>query len=247
MQIQTCPHCRTRVAVTSEGLCPSCRQPVGTSPGGPQSAAGSSPFAESSSRDSQAPSPFAAGPTESADTPTAFPQVGRTPAGPTGWGDNPFAAEPHASSQYAPPKTETGNFDASNPYAVPTFVTEVKRSARNPRHQGLAWILLSFEGRIPRRVYWAASLGSTAVYYAAVFAIVAGLGEESELGTGLLLLLYIPMIWVTLAVAVKRWHDRDKSGWWVLIGLIPFIGPIWAFVETGCLRGTSWPACARSR
>lgn len=44
-----------------------------------------------------------------------------------------------------------------------------------------------------------------------------------------------------LAGQVKRWHDRDKAGWWVLINFIPLVGPIWALVETGFLRGTSGP------
>ncbi|HHL21687.1 MAG TPA: DUF805 domain-containing protein [Aliiroseovarius sp.] len=30
----------------------------------------------------------------------------------------------------------------------------------------------------------------------------------------------------TLAVAVRRLHDTDRSGWWILIGLIPLIGAI---------------------
>ena len=44
-----------------------------------------------------------------------------------------------------------------------------------------------------------------------------------------------------LAGQVKRWHDRDKSGWWVLISLIPIVGPIWALVEVGFLSGTQGP------
>lgn len=44
--------------------------------------------------------------------------------------------------------------------------------------------------------------------------------------------------WAKLAVLVKRWHDRDKSGWWVLIGLIPLIGGIWMLIECGFLDGT---------
>lgn len=47
--------------------------------------------------------------------------------------------------------------------------------------------------------------------------------------------------WMKLAVLVKRWHDRDKSGWWVLIVLIPLIGPIWQFVECFFLDGTQGP------
>ena len=34
----------------------------------------------------------------------------------------------------------------------------------------------------------------------------------------------IAALWMKLAVLVKRWHDRDKSGWWVLITFIPVIG-----------------------
>ena len=38
---------------------------------------------------------------------------------------------------------------------------------------------------------------------------------------------------LTIIVYVKRFHDRDKSGWWVLIGLIPIIGVIWLLIELG--------------
>jgi uncharacterized membrane protein YhaH (DUF805 family) len=48
-------------------------------------------------------------------------------------------------------------------------------------------------------------------------------------------------VFIWLAVAAKRWHDRGKSGWWTLIVLVPFIGGIWMFVEAGCLRGTVGP------
>jgi len=46
------------------------------------------------------------------------------------------------------------------------------------------------------------------------------------------------LAWTHLAVFVKRWHDRDKSGWWVLINLIPLIGWIWTFIECGLMEGT---------
>ncbi|MDF1713501.1 MAG: DUF805 domain-containing protein [Akkermansiaceae bacterium] len=82
-----------------------------------------------------------------------------------------------------------------------------------------------------------------------VFAESAVYGEysaepEEEMPTAVLIglgLLYIPAVWIGLALGVKRWHDRDKSGWWVLIGIIPLIGPIWTFVECGCLQGTHGP------
>lgn len=58
------------------------------------------------------------------------------------------------------------------------------------------------------------------------------------LGSLLMLVIMVPLIWIGLALQVKRWHDRDKSGLWIFIAFIPLVGPIWAFIECGCLRGT---------
>lgn len=44
--------------------------------------------------------------------------------------------------------------------------------------------------------------------------------------------------WVELAVAAKRWHDRNKSVFWILFSFIPIIGQIWALVELGFIKGT---------
>jgi uncharacterized membrane protein YhaH (DUF805 family) len=46
------------------------------------------------------------------------------------------------------------------------------------------------------------------------------------------------MLWSTLAMQVKRRHDRDKSWPWLFVGFIPIIGPIWVLVETCWLDGT---------
>lgn len=40
---------------------------------------------------------------------------------------------------------------------------------------------------------------------------------------------------------IKRWHDLDKSGWWVLINFIPIVGGLWCLVECGFLKGTVGP------
>jgi uncharacterized membrane protein YhaH (DUF805 family) len=59
--------------------------------------------------------------------------------------------------------------------------------------------------------------------------------EDADFAVNLVLL------WPIIAVMAKRWHDRDRSGWWVLVLLLPVVGWIWALVVNGCLRGTVGP------
>jgi uncharacterized membrane protein YhaH (DUF805 family) len=100
------------------------------------------------------------------------------------------------------------------------------------------YLLLSFEGRITRKQFWLTIL----VFI--VIGVVAGLidavlhtpavGSSGIVG----LLVSLAMIYPALALYAKRWHDRGKSGWWTLIGLIPIVGAIWLLIELGFLRGT---------
>ena len=50
--------------------------------------------------------------------------------------------------------------------------------------------------------------------------------------------LIIFLIWAGVAISIKRFHDRDKAGWWVFLALIPVVGAVWLFVELGLLPGT---------
>ncbi len=42
---------------------------------------------------------------------------------------------------------------------------------------------------------------------------------------------FLLVVWISLVAQIKRWHDREKSGLWVLINFVPLIGGIWALVE----------------
>ena len=99
-------------------------------------------------------------------------------------------------------------------------------------------IYFSFQGRIPRRIWWlygvAGLLGIGVLGYTLLR--VAGMSEEKAESVVNLLL-----TWPALAVSVKRWHDRDKSGLWVLVNLVPVIGPLWTLVENGLLPGSRRP------
>lgn len=104
-------------------------------------------------------------------------------------------------------------------------------------------LLFTAQGRISRSEFWKGVAILVAV--AVAVAIVSGLVRNISA-------LRIPMALLTVVVAIvqlvgslflniKRYHDRNKSGWWVLIGIVPVVGQIWNFVETGCLRGTVGP------
>jgi uncharacterized membrane protein YhaH (DUF805 family) len=98
------------------------------------------------------------------------------------------------------------------------------------------WLLFSFEGRIGRRSWWlwsAAILIGMALYLTAVLRIAGVAKDTADLLVNLLLL------WPALAISVKRWHDRDKPGWWALIAFVPVIGWIWMLIENGLLSGTA--------
>ena len=110
-------------------------------------------------------------------------------------------------------------------------------------------IFLSFNGRLRRLHFWIGILilwvvevviMAVTVGPAISAAAAAGGGGVGPLGIiGYLLLLVL--VWPALAIQVKRWHDRDKSGWWVLIAFIPIIGAIWVLIECGILDGTPGP------
>jgi len=112
-------------------------------------------------------------------------------------------------------------------------------------------LLFSFSGRINRAKFWLVALGMWVVMMV-IFAVVlapvftaadpqAAMGSIGAVTGIILLLVYIVALWIGLATQVKRWHDRNKSGWWVLIALVPLVGPFWFLIECGFLKGTTGP------
>jgi uncharacterized membrane protein YhaH (DUF805 family) len=137
-------------------------------------------------------------------------------------------------------------------------------------------LLFNFNGRIDRGKYWLAVLIYMAVWttwIAGSLVWLGGFDVENLLsfaGAALFIwligfFLLVVATWSGLAVGVKRLHDRDRSGWWILLF---WLGPgilggwqtamagygggfmlslaasaiaIWAFVELGCLAGTPGP------
>jgi uncharacterized membrane protein YhaH (DUF805 family) len=131
----------------------------------------------------------------------------------------------------------------------------------------LSQLLFSFQGRLNRKPYWMTAIAITVLVIVLIL-LALGMVGEREFGAAiavvaLLVILYIPLIWIGLAVGAKRLHDRDKSAWWLLLfyavpsvlsgatnriddmgivlHLASFAITVWAIVELGFLRGTPGP------
>ncbi len=84
-----------------------------------------------------------------------------------------------------------------------------------------------FSGRARRSEYWYFVLFYILIYIGlTIIDVVTGAFSDS-LGLGLLTGIFsLAMLIPSISVTVRRLHDTDRSGWWLLIGLIPLIGAI---------------------
>jgi len=80
-------------------------------------------------------------------------------------------------------------------------------------------LLFSFQGRLNRKPYWMTVIATTVAFILALLLALAALREYGLLPVtiAIILVLYIPLIWIGLALSAKRLHDRDKSAWWLLV------------------------------
>src|SRR5215207_6214823 len=112
-------------------------------------------------------------------------------------------------------------------------------------------LLFSVQGRANRAKFWLVALGIVVVEVI-LFAVILGgaalSGDPEQIAAAMgpvasvvILVFAVIATWISIAVAVKRYHDRNKSGWWVLIVFVPVIGGLWYLIECGFLRGTPGP------
>jgi uncharacterized membrane protein YhaH (DUF805 family) len=98
---------------------------------------------------------------------------------------------------------------------------------------------VNFTGRASRSEYW-----YWVLFYFIVMIVAAVIDYalfETDTGTGPIgSLAGLAMLLPSLSVAVRRLHDIDRSGWWVLLWLIPIIGWI-ILIIWYCTKGTPGP------
>lgn len=112
----------------------------------------------------------------------------------------------------------------------------------------IEWMILplkryaDFKGRSRRKEYWFFVLGMfiAAVVLGFIEGILGVSGTVGNFYGPLTIILLLALIIPSIAVQVRRFHDQDKSGWFVLLGLIPLVGGLIVLVFM-LLEGTKGP------
>ena len=100
-------------------------------------------------------------------------------------------------------------------------------------------LYFSFDGRVSRSSYWLKYMLPYSLIYILLAMLDMNLGSfDYTIGfgtfSGLFTLAGIIPSW---AMGAKRCHDRDRSGWFLLVGLIPLVN-IWLLIELWFIKGT---------
>jgi uncharacterized membrane protein YhaH (DUF805 family) len=89
-----------------------------------------------------------------------------------------------------------------------------------------------FDGRISRAAFWS---GFVALMVACLASVAAA---ERLWGNTSALLMSPPLLWAATALSVKRLHDVGRSAAWLLLALVPLVGPLCLVLVLGLRRGT---------
>jgi uncharacterized membrane protein YhaH (DUF805 family) len=135
------------------------------------------------------------------------------------------------------------------------------------QESGFKWMYFSLQGRATRSNWWIWGVVGLIIANTVLGTIAYFIDAALGLQLGMLpygpvtLLVSILLIYPGACVTGKRWHDRNKSAWWLLlvygplllqlifttvsyemaslIGILTLIGSIWTLIECGFLRGTA--------
>jgi uncharacterized membrane protein YhaH (DUF805 family) len=119
---------------------------------------------------------------------------------------------------------------------------EVKLDATDTEERGpmsIPEVLFSFRRRISRSEYWLK--GFLILLPFGILNNILAYGVDSDAARALAMIIGVISLWPGLALVIKRWHDRDRSAWWLLTMLIPLLGlffMIWILIEVWFLKGT---------
>ncbi len=149
---------------------------------------------------------------------------------------------------------------SASPFAEEPLPVGAPGAANAGGQTDLLHLWFSFSGRLNRAKYWLVGLCNMVIM---LIAVGAGLVADASIAWLLVALIVAATMLSTYAAGAKRCHDRDKSGWWVLVyyvlpsiistaggqtgsvgaavitGLISFAIVLAGFIDLGCFKGTT--------
>ncbi len=95
----------------------------------------------------------------------------------------------------------------------------------------VTYLLFTFNGRLSKGAFWLASLFYWCTFYVLYNLLLFSIGEQATF------ILYPLLFWIITATSIKRLHDQNYSGYWMLAVLIPVLGPLWLIWRLGFNKG----------
>ncbi len=113
--------------------------------------------------------------------------------------------------------------EIKTPSSQPTQVIQIENNISEPSS------IFSFEGRMNRLKYFLYSFLPILIVLIGTVPLLIATKEGSTsnpIFSMIMFVLVIIAVWISLAIQVKRWHDLDQSGWWVLLGFVPYVNVV---------------------
>ena len=89
----------------------------------------------------------------------------------------------------------------------------------------------TFSGRATRSEFWWFHLFTSLLIYGSFFLVIWVYPNNPEIVFGISGVVMLFLIIPNLSVTVRRLHDVGKSGWYLLMGLIPYVGAIILLIQ----------------
>jgi len=124
---------------------------------------------------------------------------------------------------------------ADSPPQAPLTLQELTDIALARETMSPRALYLQLRGRIPRRTFWLHGVLTLLLVAMLGNALMDIAGVRAELSGRLV---NLALAWPFIAVSVKRLHDFDFNGWWVLVNLVPGIGSLVTLLANGFVPGT---------
>ena len=107
-------------------------------------------------------------------------------------------------------------------------------------------LFFSYQGRISLGRFWFATACQMACILSVLIIVAFQLqgDQEAPVGSAQIVwvlvgaMTFVAVAYSAICTGIKRFHDLNKPGIWILVQILPVIGFVWYFFETGFLKGT---------